>query len=134
LDANDAEQAGMLTATMAQVVLVGKDWQTRALVRAQLIEEGLEVEAAETVREALSTLQEPALRPSLLIADVSASDDPSADIEQLAAWAAWIPVWIIASRNLLAEPQLKGRGFELILVRPIDVGELVVQIKRRIEA
>lgn len=124
----------MLTATMAQVVLVGKDWQTRALVRAQLIEEGLEVEAAETVREALSTLQEPALRPSLLIADVSASDDPSAEIEQLAAWAAWIPVWIIASRNLLAEPQLKGRGFELILVRPIDVGELVVQIKRRIEA
>ena len=124
----------MLSATMAQVVLVGKDWQTRALVRAQLIEEGLEVEAAETVREALSTLQEPALRPSLLIADVSASDDPSAEIEQLAAWAAQIPVWIIASRNLLAEPQLKGRGFELILVRPIDVGELVVQIKRRIEA
>jgi CheY-like chemotaxis protein len=134
LDANDADQAGMLSATMAQVVLVGKDWQTRALVRAQLIEEGLEVEAAETVREALSTLQEPALRPSLLIADVSASDDPSAEIEQLAAWEAQIPVWIIASRNLLAEPQLKGRGFELILVRPIDVGELVVQIKRRIEA
>jgi DNA-binding NtrC family response regulator len=134
LDANDADQAGMLSATMAQVVLVGKDWQTRALLRAQLIEEGLEVEAAETVREALPTLQEPALRPSLLIADVSASDDPSADIEQLAAWEAQIPVWIIAGRNLLAEPQLKGRGFELILVRPIDVGKLVEEIKRRIEA
>lgn len=119
---------------MAQVVLVGKDWQTRALLRAQLIEEGLEVEAVETVREALRTLQEPALRPSLLIVDLCSSEDPSTEIEQLAAWAARIPVWIIASRNLLAEPQLKGRGFELILVRPIDVGELVEQIKRRVES
>jgi DNA-binding NtrC family response regulator len=133
LDANDADQAGMLSATMAQVVLVGRDWQTRALLRAQLIEEGLEVEAVETVREALPTLQEPALRPSLLIADLYSSEDPSTEIEQLAAWAAQIPIWIIAGRNLLAEPPLKGRGFELILVRPIDMGELVEQIKRRIE-
>jgi len=123
----------MLAATMAKVVLVGKDWQTRALLRAQLIEEGLEVEAVETVRAALPTLHEPALRPSLLIADLSSSEDPGAEAEQLAAWTAEIPVWIIATQNLLAERQLKSRGFESILVRPIDMGELVEQIKRRVE-
>ena len=39
--------------SMTQVLLAGKDWQARALVRAQLIEEGLDVEADETIREAL---------------------------------------------------------------------------------
>jgi DNA-binding NtrC family response regulator len=124
----------MLAATMAKVVLVGKDWQTRALLRAQLIEEGLEVEAFETLREALARLEESVLRPSLLVADLYSSEEPRAETEQLAAWAARIPIWIIASQSLLAEPQLKSRGFELILVRPIDVGELVEQIKRRVEA
>ena len=86
------------------------------------------------MREALATSEAPAFRPSLLIADLYSSGDPGAEIEQLAAWTAQIPIWIIASQSLLAEPQLKSRGFELILVRPIDVGELVEQIKRRVEA
>jgi DNA-binding NtrC family response regulator len=124
----------MLAATVGKVVLVGQDWPTRALLRAQLIEEGLEVEAVETVREALPTSEEPAFRPSLLVADLYSSKDPGAEIEQLAAWAARIPIWIIASLSLLTEPQLKRRGFELILVRPIDLGELVEQIKRRVES
>ena len=60
----------MLAATMAQVVLLEKDWPTRALLRAQLIEEGLEVEAIETAGEAFAMLQGPEPRPSLLIADL----------------------------------------------------------------
>jgi CheY-like chemotaxis protein len=123
----------MLAAAMGKVALVARDWPTRALLRAQLIEEGLEVEAVETVREALPAPEELAFRPSLLVADLYSSDDPRAEIEQLAAWAAQIPIWIVASQSLLAEPQLKGRGFERILVRPIDLGELVEQIKRRVE-
>jgi CheY-like chemotaxis protein len=123
----------MLAASMARVVLVGKDWKTRALLRAQLIEEGLEVEAFETLREALARPEEAAPLPALLVADLYSSEDPRAEIERLAAWAASIPIWIIAGQSLLAESQLKSRGFELILTRPIDVGELVEQIKRRVE-
>jgi len=124
----------MLAAIMAKIVLAGKDWQTRALLRAQLIEEGLEVEAFETLQDALARSEEPTSRPSLLVADLYSSEDSRAEIERLAAWAARIPIWIIASQSLLAEPQLNSRGFELILVRPIDAGELVEQIKRRVKA
>jgi len=118
---------------MTRVVVVGKDWQARALLRAQLLEEGLEVEAYETARAALATLEGTELLPALLVADLFASDDPATEIDQLASWARRIPTWIMAGRNLIAEKRLQGRGFEVILFRPVDMGELVEQIKRRLE-
>jgi DNA-binding NtrC family response regulator len=113
------------------VILAGKDWQERALLRAQLLEEGLDVEAYETAGEALGGLGE--VLPALLIADLTASDDPAAEIEALAAWSAQIPTWIISGRSLILGKGLKSHGFEMILFRPVDVGELVEQIKRRVE-
>lgn len=118
---------------MTQVLIAGRDWQFRALLRAQLIEEELEVDAYASVRAALATLEETDLLPAMLVVDLFASDDPATEIEQLAAWTSQIPIWIIASRNLLAEKHLKGRGFEVILFRPVDMGELVEQIKQRVE-
>ncbi len=119
---------------MTRVLLVGKDWQARALLRAQLIEEGLEVEAHETVRDALQSLAVTDLMPGLFIADVTASDDATEEIDQLANWTRQFPIWIIASRSVIMDRTLKGRGFEIILFRPIDISELVEQIKRRLAA
>lgn len=116
------------------MLLAGRDWQARALLRAQLIEEDLEVEAHETVRAALESLAASDPLPGLLVADLSGSDDPSTDIDQLANWVKQVSVWIIASRSVIIDRALKGRGFEIILFRPIDVGELVEQIKCRLAA
>jgi DNA-binding NtrC family response regulator len=113
------------------VVLIGKDWQSRALLRAQLMEDGVDVEAYETARAAFESMGE--VLPALLVADLSASADPAAEIDLLAQWADQMPIWIIAGRSLIAEKNLKGRRFELILFRPVDVGELVEQIKQRVE-
>ena len=103
------------------------------MLRAQLLEEGFEVEAHETVREALESLESGPRPPDLFLADVSSSDDPSADVEALAAWSRKVPIWIIASRSFIIEKGLRGHGFEMILLRPVDVGELVDQIKQRLE-
>ena len=43
---------------MATVVLIGKEWQARALMRAQLLEEGVDAEAYLTASEALEDLGE----------------------------------------------------------------------------
>jgi CheY-like chemotaxis protein len=116
---------------MSHIVIAGKDWQARALLRAQLLDEGFDVEAQETIPEALATLEPGTKLPDLLIADISASDDPSADVEALTAWSRKLPIWIIASRAYIVEKGLRGHGFEMILLRPVDVGELVDQIKQR---
>jgi len=118
---------------MSHIVIAGKDWQSRALLRAQLLDEGFDVEAHETIPEALVTLEPGTGLPDLFIADISASDDPSADVEALSAWSRKVPIWIIASRAYIIEKGLKGHGFEMILLRPVDVDELVDQIKQRLE-
>ena len=117
---------------MSYILLAGKDWQARALLRAQLLEEGFEVDAHETIPDALAALESGTNVPHLLIADISASDEPSADVEALAAWSRKIPTWVIASRAFIIEKKLRGHGFEMILLRPVDVGELVDQIKQRL--
>jgi DNA-binding response OmpR family regulator len=117
---------------VAQVLLAGKDWQARALLRAQLIEEGFSVGAYETVDDALAQLEWPFPLPALLIADISTSDNPAVDVERLAIWTKRIPIWIIASRTLSVKTGLEGRGFETILFRPVDIGKLVEQIQQRL--
>jgi DNA-binding response OmpR family regulator len=118
---------------VSQILITGKDWQARALLRAQLLEEGFEVEAWENIPEALAALGLGTNLPDLLIADISASDEPSADVEALSAWSPKIPIWIVASRTYIVEKGLGGHGFEMILLRPVDVGELVDQINQRLE-
>jgi CheY-like chemotaxis protein len=115
------------------VVVAAQDWQARALLRAQLLEEGLGVEADATVEEALGRLEASPTPPMLLIADISSSDDPSADVERLTLWAKRVPIWIIASRTASIPSGLEPRGFETVLFRPVDMGALVRQIKQRVE-
>jgi DNA-binding response OmpR family regulator len=118
---------------VSQIVIAGKDWQARALLRAQLLEEGFEVEAHETIPDAVTTLETATNLPDLVIADISASNDPSADVQALSAWSRKVPIWIIASRSYIVEKGLRGHGFEMTLLRPVDVGELVDQIKQKLE-
>jgi|SRR6516165_2338314 hypothetical protein len=115
---------------MARLMLVGRAWTTRALLRAQLLEEGVEVEAYESLADTHRALV-PSL-PALLVADVTASNDPEADIHLLASWVKCVPTWIIASRSSGASADVEGHGFERIFFRPVDVGELVSLIKQRL--
>lgn len=117
---------------MSHILIAGKDWQARALLRAQLLEEGFEAEAHEMISEAVAALGTGAKLPNLFIADISASDDPDSDVEALAAWSRKVPIWIIASRAYIVEKGLRGHGFEMTLLRPVDVNELVDQIKKRL--
>jgi len=121
---------------MVDVIIVGRDWQSRALLRAQLIEEGIDVEAHEAVAELGNPPARPhpkARFPKLLVADVFGSNDPEAELGRLAGWAKHFPVWIIVSPNVAPADKLKGGGFEEILFRPVDLGDLVERIKQRIK-
>ena len=117
---------------MATVMLIGKGWQARALVRAQLIEEGVDVEAYSSAKDAFEVQRE--LLPELVVADLSESEEPKIEIEELAKWSRRTHIWIIAGRNLITGSELRGRGFDIILLKPIDIGELVDQIKNRIDS
>jgi CheY-like chemotaxis protein len=116
---------------MERIVLAGRDWRFRALVRAQLIEEGFEVEAHETVESAVASLARTRTLPALIVADVYESERPSADLEALSAWAKLAPVWLLASRAPITEDASPSGGWERIFLRPLDLAEIVQAIQER---
>jgi len=116
---------------MALVLLAGKDWTARALLRAQLIEEGFDAMGYESIEGAVKCLWSSRVVPSLLIADLFESDNPAKDISTLSQWAKTIPIWVLADHGVAGQ-QLEGRGFERILYRPVDLGRLVKEIKDRL--
>ena len=100
------------------------------MLRAQLLEEGVEVEAYERIEDGLRALI--ASSPSLLVADLTASDDPNADIDCLMKWVTRVPTWIIASRSTQINAKLEALGVERAFYRPLDLNELVSLIRRRV--
>ncbi len=118
---------------MPCVVLICKDWSTRALLRAELLEEGVDVVAVEDTGEAVMAVELAGSPPPLIIADLSSSDQPEADADWLAELPRAVPVWIIAGKTEMVSKDLEKRGFEKILFKPLDAGELVEQIKRRLK-
>ncbi|MGH9356678.1 MAG: hypothetical protein ACRD10_11165 [Terriglobia bacterium] len=118
---------------MPRVLLAGKDWQFRALLRAQLREEGLEVIAQETSRGALAALTDLGNLPALLVADLTGSADPAAELRLLARWTSILPVWLVLSRVLRVDRNVGRLGFDRVIYRPLDMDGLVEQIKERVK-
>lgn len=124
----------ILAVRMAAILIAGKDWTARALLRAQLIEEGFDVEAYEAVGDAVKHLLSSRAMPSLLIVDLFDSENPTEDIAVLSQWVMLLPVWILAGHGTAWAEALEVRGFEKVLYRPLDVGRLVQEIKGRLAA
>jgi DNA-binding NtrC family response regulator len=122
----------ILEINMAQILIVGKDWTSRALLRAQLIEEGFDVEAYEDVRAAVDRLWGSAEMPSILVVDLFEGIDQVEDVATLSHWAKLLPIWILAGHTAPEAVELEGQGFEKIMFRPVDVGKLVLEIKQRL--
>jgi DNA-binding NtrC family response regulator len=117
---------------MNRIILAGKQWTARALLRAQLIEEGFDVEAYENVGDAVQPLWSSRAMPSLLIVDLFETENPVEDVATLSHWAKLLPVWILAGHGTAGAEVLESRGFERVLFRPVDVGKLVQEIKDRV--
>ncbi len=115
-----------------RIILVSRDWRLRVLLRAQLLEEGLEVEAFEDCRAALASLGEGEPFPNLLIADLSSSDNPAREADLLFYWVDQFPTWVISSYALAVDSNLSARGFDRVLSRPIGLGDLVKEIRLRV--
>ncbi len=116
---------------MPHVLLASGDWHFRALVRAQLIEEGIEAEAHETAREALNGITGLRKLPALIVADLAGSPHPAAGIDLLARWTPILPVWIVLPHTMKVDRPIEHLGFDRVIYRPLDLATLVQEIKER---
>jgi hypothetical protein len=113
--------------------LVAADWQSRALLLAELQEAGWDVKAQPGLRRALRALLGGRVRPRLILLDVR--EDPDATpgyVEPIAELAPGTPLLLLVGVYDMADwPCLSERGVE-VLYRPLSVGEVVEAVRQRL--
>ena len=108
------------------VVVLVPDWQTRALVRAQLIEDGLEVIATDTWPTMRQHLR-PGAKPRLAFVDLKGLADPDRVLEDLRVLMKPDRVLVLTAIGTMAPADVEGLRFHA-LSRPIPIDRLVRSI------
>jgi DNA-binding response OmpR family regulator len=105
------------------IVLLGTEWRSRALIRAQLIEEGFAVLATDdwaTMRRHLR----PGSKPSLAIVDLHGLSEPMRVLTDLKVLMKPTRVLVLAGLGTIPPIEIEQLGFRVIK-RPIAVGDVV---------
>jgi DNA-binding response OmpR family regulator len=105
------------------IVLLAVDWKPRALIRAQLIEEGFEVMATDTWPMMRGYLT-PGMKPRLAIVDLMGLPDPANVLKDLRALMDPDRVLVLAAGATVPETDIQRLGFHL-LSRPIVIAQIV---------
>jgi len=107
---------------MNTILVVGRDWKFRALLRAQLREEGFEARGFESLTDVFPESSGPGPAPAALIFDTV--EAPQAELDLLASLKAGCPVVVVAAVDeSVAAPQAR------ILRRPIAIAALVGELR-----
>ena len=109
------------------VVLLGVDWQSRALIRAQLIEEGYEVVAIDTWPDMRRHLR-PGSRPRLALVDLYRMPNPEEILDALRILMKPDRVLLLTAIGTLSDAELERFGFRA-LHRPIAIEEIVHTVR-----
>ena len=109
--------------TPPDVVLIGPEWPERALLRAQLIEEGHDVVAIDAWP--IPTLyREPGMTPRAIVIDLRGLPEPRATLDELRVVVPPDRVLVLMALGTLAENDVRALGFGTI-ERPASIGEIV---------
>jgi hypothetical protein len=113
----------MSRAAPPDVVLLSADWHIRVPLRAQLIEEGLEVLAADTwpmMREHLR----PGAKPRLVIVDLQGLPNPREVLDGLRVLMKPNRVLVLTALGSVASDEIEPAGFRA-LRRPASIDDVV---------
>jgi DNA-binding response OmpR family regulator len=112
-----------------KILLIAADWRFRALVRAQLLEEGFEVSAWPSLESALAYLLRGGQPPQLILLETEAVEIEArmvSDLWQLAGQAPLLLCGGASSRGTLG-----GEGWPpaTVLMRPFRVRDVVQKVR-----
>lgn len=124
---------------MGEILLIAADWQFRALVRAQLLEEGHQVRALPSLEIALAHLIRSGERPQLIVVDVQGREREMQLLSNMCRLTSKVP--LILCGGALSQSALERAALlwvrlsqeELpavrVLLRPFRVRDLVAEVR-----
>ncbi|MGH9804627.1 MAG: hypothetical protein ACRD4D_05600 [Candidatus Acidiferrales bacterium] len=108
---------------MKTVLVVGRGWRFRSLLRAQLFEEGFDARGFESLEQAAGKMAE--TPPPAVVFDTA--EAASAELAQLPALSVRLPLLVVASA---------GESLPLsdacVLHRPLQISQLIEALKNRL--
>src|SRR5919109_2293318 len=105
------------------IVLLGSEWRPRALIRAQLIEEGFEVVATNSWPMMRRRLR-PGMKPRLALVDLQGLPEPAEVLNELRVLMKPERVLVLTAIGTLSAADVERRGFRIIS-RPIMIADIV---------
>jgi hypothetical protein len=114
------------------IVLLGAEWQSRALLRAQLIEEGYDVVATDTWPMMRRHLR-PGAKPRLALVDLSGLAEPHRVLTELRVLMKPNRVVILAAIGTVQPETIERLGFRA-LRRPIAIKDVVATVDSELRA
>jgi DNA-binding response OmpR family regulator len=115
---------------VGEILLIAADWQLRALVRAQLLEEGFDVRALPSLKIALARLLCSGGQPRLTIVDTLGLQVEARQLSDLWRLTGHAPL-ILCGGVLSGEALVQaGLAPAEVLLRPFRVGDLVAQVRK----
>jgi DNA-binding NtrC family response regulator len=105
------------------VVLLAVEWRPRALIRAQLIEEGFEVVATNTWPMMRRHLR-PGVKPRLALVDLQDLREPANILNALRVLMKPDRVLVLTAIGTVPQTDVEHMGFH-VLARPIEIDRIV---------
>ncbi|PYR15508.1 MAG: hypothetical protein DMG00_00395 [Acidobacteria bacterium] len=105
------------------IVLLGAEWPSRALLRAQLIEEGFDVLATDSWASMRRALR-PGLKPKLAIVDLKGLADPETILQELRVLMKPARVLVLTALGAVPHERIESVGFR-VLRRPVVIEDVV---------
>jgi DNA-binding NtrC family response regulator len=112
------------------IVFLAPEWQPRALIRAQLIEEGFEVVAMRSWPMMRRHLR-PGSKPRLAIVDLKGLSDPQSVLRDLGILMKPDRVLVISASGTIAASEIKRLGYRVVR-RPFLIEDLVRTVRNAI--
>jgi hypothetical protein len=109
------------------VGLLSAEWNTRALIRAQLIEDGFDVVATNTWAMMRRHLR-PGRKPDVAVVDLKGLDEPERVLRDLAVLMNPERVLVLAAAATVPRSEISSLGFHVI-GRPFTIAEVVSAVR-----
>ena len=113
--------------------MIAADWRLRALVRAQLLEEGFRVRTLPALEVALSHLTGGGERPGLIILDTQGIELDGQAVSELWQLSAQAPLILCQGAWSGVDVRQEGLAAVRVLRRPFRVGDVVEEVRRNWE-
>ena len=114
------------------IVLVSDDVRTRSYLRAQLIEEGMQVRAFRSIDDARHWIYIGGRIPAMVFVDIWRSSVAAESVEWLRDISDRCPVAFLAGARDGPNPDLESMGE--IIRRPISVADIIRKIRSRVSS